>query len=376
MFVHKILLVDDKPENLYSLENMLMGDNLSIYKAHSGQEALKLAFKEDFSLILLDVQMPDMDGCEVAQMLKSTKRTRKIPVLLVTALNKERHCMLRGLDEGAIDYLFKPLDPDVTRAKVKTLLTLFSQQKEMEELNKRLQQLNEEKNYMLGVASHDLRNPIGNIINLAGFIENESTDSLSPQHREYLEIIQRSGKELIQLINDLLDISQLESGKRNLEVKDIHLQDLFEIVIAENKAHADRKNIELHYSISEESLKLSADYLQMKQVLNNLVSNAIKFSHTGKSVELIANLKDENIHISVIDQGQGIPANELNLLFKPFITSSVRSTGGEKSTGLGLVITKKLIEQHGGALSVDSEQGKGSVFTIVMPQKMNQVYML
>jgi signal transduction histidine kinase len=376
MFVHKILLVDDKPENLYSLENMLMGDNLSIYKAHSGQEALKLAFKEDFSLILLDVQMPDMDGFEVAHMLKSTKRTRKIPVLLVTALNKERHYMLRGLDEGAIDYLFKPLDPDVTRAKVKTLLTLFSQQKEMEELNKRLQQLNEEKNYMLGVASHDLRNPIGNIITLAGFIENESTNSLSPQHREYLEIIQRSGQELIQLINDLLDISQLESGKRNLEVKEIHLQDLFEIVIAENKAHADRKNIELHYSISDESLKLSADYLQMKQVLNNLVSNAIKFSHTGKSVELTAALKDENIHISVIDQGQGIPANELNLLFKPFITSSVRSTGGEKSTGLGLVITKKLIEQHGGALSVDSEQGKGSVFTIVMPQKMNQVYML
>lgn len=376
MFVHKILLVDDKPENLYSLENMLMGDNLSIYKAHSGQEALKLAFKEDFSLILLDVQMPDMDGFEVAHMLKSTRRTRKIPVLLVTALNKERHYMLRGLDEGAIDYLFKPLDPDVTRAKVKTLLTLFSQQKEMEELNKRLQQLNEEKNYMLGVASHDLRNPIGNIITLAGFIENESTNSLSPQHREYLEIIQRSGKELIQLINDLLDVSQLESGKRNLEVKEINLQDLFEIVIAENKAHADRKNIELHYSMGDEKLKLSADYLQMKQVLNNLVSNAIKFSHSGKSVELTANLKEENIHISVIDQGQGIPANELNLLFKPFITSSVRSTGGEKSTGLGLVITKKLIEQHGGALSVDSEQGKGSVFTIVMPQKMNQLFML
>lgn len=376
MIKYKVLLVDDKPENLYSLENILMDDNLSIYKAHSGEEALKMAFSEDFSLIMLDVQLPDLDGCEVVQLLKSTRRTRKIPVLMVTAHNKERKCMLRGLDKGAIDYLFKPLDPDITRAKVKTLLTLFSQQKEMEELNKRLQQLNEEKNYMLGVASHDLRNPIGNIITLAGFIENESTNSLSPQHREYLEIIQRSGKELIQLINDLLDVSQLESGKRSLEVKEINLQDLFEMVIAENKAHADRKNIELHYSMDDETLKLSADYLQMKQVLNNLVSNAIKFSHSGKSVELTANLKEESILISVIDQGQGIPANELNLLFKPFITSSVRSTGGEKSTGLGLVITKKLIEQHGGALSVDSEQGKGSVFTIIMPQKINQLFML
>lgn len=370
--IHKILLVDDKPENLYSLENMLLADNLEIFKAHSGQEALKIAFEEDFSLILLDVQMPDMDGFEVAHMLKSTKRTRKIPVLLVTALNKERHYMLRGLDEGAIDYLFKPLDPDVTRAKVRTLLTLFSQQREMEDLNKRLQQLNEEKNYMLGVASHDLRNPIGNIITLAGFISAEAGKVLNPQHREYLDIIQRSGKEIIQLINDLLDVSQLEAGKRNLEVKEILMLDLFQIVIAENKAHADRKNIQLHYSICDESMKFKADYLQMKQVLNNLVSNAIKFSHAGKSVELTCSCKDNGIHISVIDQGQGIPAHELDLLFKPFITASVRGTDGEKSTGLGLVITKKLIEQHGGTLHVESEPGKGSVFSIMIPQQSVQ----
>lgn len=368
MLSHKILLVDDKPENLYSLENMLMSDDLLIRKAYSGQEALKMAFEEDFSLILLDVQMPDMDGFEVAHMLKSTRRTRKIPVLLVTALNKERHYMLRGLDEGAVDYLFKPLDPDITKAKVKTLLTLFSQQRELEEMNKRLQQLNDEKNYMLGVASHDLRNPIGNIITLAGFIQSETSDNLQPQHKEYLEIIQRSGKELIQLINDVLDISQLEAGKRILEMKEIVMMDLFEIVIAENKAHADRKDIQLHYSINDESMKFTADYLQMKQILNNLVSNAIKFSHAGKSVELTCNCRDGFIHMSVIDQGQGIPADEINLIFKPFITSSVRSTGGEKSTGLGLVITKKLIEQHGGTLTVESECGKGSVFSIILPQ--------
>jgi signal transduction histidine kinase len=368
MLVHKILLVDDKPENLYSLENMLLADDILIHKAHSGQEALKAAFKEEYSLIMLDVQMPDMDGFEVAHMLKSTRRTRRTPVLLVTALNKERHYLLRGLDEGAIDYLYKPLDPDITKAKVRTLLTLFSQQRELEEMNRQLQHLNEEKNYMLGVASHDLRNPIGNIITLAGFIDKESSH-LSPQHREYLDIISRSGQELIQMINDLLDVSQLESGKRDLNVKEISLNDLFGMIIAENKAHADRKNIQLLYSIKGNSLKITADYLQMKQVLNNLVSNGIKYSHSGKCVELTAARKGDKIVISVIDQGQGIPADEIPHLFKPFITSSVRSTGGEKSTGLGLVITKKLVEQHGGTLMVESETGKGSVFTIMLPQK-------
>ena len=129
---HKILLVDDRPENLYSLECMLAEDDREILKAGSGDEALKIAFREDLSLILLDVQMPEMDGFEVANMLKSTKRTRKIPIIFVTAISKEKKYMLQGLDEGAFDYLFKPLDTDVTRAKVKTLLQFYAQQKEIE----------------------------------------------------------------------------------------------------------------------------------------------------------------------------------------------------------------------------------------------------
>lgn len=119
---HKILIVDDRPENLYSLECMLAEDDRIILKAESGDEALKIAFREELSLILLDVQMPEMDGFEVANMLKSTKRTRKIPIIFVTAISKEKKYILKGLDEGAFDYLFKPLDTDITRSKVKTLL--------------------------------------------------------------------------------------------------------------------------------------------------------------------------------------------------------------------------------------------------------------
>ena len=124
---HKILIVDDRQENLYSLESMLAEEGREIIKANSGEEALRIAFREDLSLILLDVQMPEMDGFEVAHMLKSTKRTRKTPIIFVTAISKEKKYMLQGLDEGAMDYLFKPLDIDITRAKVNTLLQFYNQ---------------------------------------------------------------------------------------------------------------------------------------------------------------------------------------------------------------------------------------------------------
>ena len=177
--MHKILLVDDRPENLYSLENILAGNNRTILKASSGEEALKIAFSQDLSLILLDVQMPGMDGFEVAHMLKQTNRTKKTPILFVTAISKEKKYMLKGYQEGCIDYLFKPLDIDITQAKVNTLLKLHDQQRELELKNQELAKLNQEKNYFLGVASHDLRNPIGNIISLVNILEDELGPSLS-----------------------------------------------------------------------------------------------------------------------------------------------------------------------------------------------------
>ena len=220
----KILIIDDKPENLYSLESMLSYEGRIIVKALSGQEALKLAFEEDFSLILLDVQMPEMDGFEVAQMLKSTRRTRKIPIVFVTAISKDKKYILQGFEDGAIDYLFTPLDVEVTRAKVDTLLQFFHQQQELEIMNSNLASLNEQKNYFLGMASHDLRNPIGNIITLAQFIDSDA-EKLSDEHRTFLTAIIDSGQYMLKLLNDLLDISKIESGKMELQLKDTNLAD-------------------------------------------------------------------------------------------------------------------------------------------------------
>jgi signal transduction histidine kinase len=345
---------------------MLTEDDRIILKANSGEEALKIAFSEDLSLIMLDVQMPDMDGFEVAHMLKSTKRTKKTPIIFVTAISKEKKYMLQGLSEGAIDYLFKPLDIDVTKAKVETLLKFYAQQRELEQKNIELAKLNEEKNYFLGVASHDLRNPLGNILTLASFIELEE-NTLSPEHKNYLEVIISSGRHMLDLLNNLLDVSRIESGAMELQLQHGLITDIILQSINENKISADKNEISLEYSIADKLPKTNFDAIQIQQVLSNLISNAIKYSHKGTHVEINADLQNDSIVVTVKDQGQGIPLAEQANLFMPFSKTSVKSTNGEKSTGLGLTIAKKVIEAHGGAIWMSSNVGQGSAFSFSLP---------
>jgi len=364
---HKIMLVDDRPENLYSLECMLMEENLEILKAQSGEEALKLAFQEELSLILLDVQMPGMDGFEVANMLKSTKRTRKIPIIFVTAISKEKKYILRGLDEGAFDYLFKPLDTDITRAKVKTLLQFHAQQKEIELKNAELLRLNEEKNYFLGMASHDLRNPLGNIITLSELIDEEIGHHFPLEHKNYLKVIQSTSRQMMDLLTELLDVSRIESGLAASHITTVNVHELLQECISTNKAHADKKQIHLNYSLTDTTMTINCDRFQINQILNNLISNAIKYSYAGTPVEVIVEQNSASTIFHVQDQGQGIPEQEHKKLFDAFTRTSVRSTGGEASTGLGLNIVKKLIEGHGGKIWLKSDIGKGSTFSFSIP---------
>jgi two-component system sensor histidine kinase/response regulator len=368
----RILIVDDRPENLYSLENMLAEEGREIVTAGSGQEALKLAYNDDFSLIMLDVQMPEMDGFEVAHILKSARRTKKTPIVFVTAISKEKKYLLHGLNEGAIDYLFKPLDVEITRAKVNTLLQFFHQQKELELKNAELALLNEQKNYFLGMASHDLRNPLGNIITLAQFIESESAQ-LNDEHKNFLHTIIDSGQYMLNLLNDLLDVSKIESGKMGLNISDINIVEVVQSSMADNHFHARKKNINLTYSAPDNIPLLQADASQLRQVMNNLLSNAVKFSSSGSLVDITIEITDSVLTVSVHDHGQGIPAKELDKVFIPFQQTSVKSTGGEKSTGLGLTIAKKVVEAHNGQLTVSSEEGKGSTFSFSIPfQKQKQ----
>lgn len=370
--MHKILLVDDRTENLYALENILASENRTILKASSGEEALKIAFSEDLSLILLDVQMPVMDGFEVAHLLKQTNRTKKTPILFVTAISKEKKYMLKGYQEGCIDYLFKPLDIDITQAKVNTLLKFYEQQRELEFKNIELAKLNQEKNYFLGVASHDLRNPIGNIISLVNILEDELRDQLSDDLREMLHMMQDSGRDMLELLNNLLDVSKIESGNMNLKLKNNSIAEIIQKSINDNIRTANAKQIILDYNIADNLPNVCFDRIHLQQVLNNLISNAIKFSFGNTHVEINVRLKKEEVIISVKDQGQGIPSNDIHRVFLPFARTSVSSTNGEKSTGLGLTIAKRIVEAHGGNIWLSSEVGKGTTFFFSLPTRANQ----
>ena len=364
---HKILLVDDRPENLYSLESMLAQDDREIITANSGEDALKIAFQENLSLILLDVQMPDMDGFEVAHMLKSTKQTRKIPIVFVTAISKEKKYMLQGLEEGAIDYLFKPLDIEITRAKVNMLLKLYAQQIEIEQKNLQLHKLNEEKNFFLGMASHDLRNPLGNIITFANFIEDEAALTLLDDHKNYLKIIIDTSRGMMDLLNNLLDVSKIESGETGGKKSEIQVKDFIISCMNQNRQTADKKQIHLGFSIADKAETMFGNPEQLSQVLINLILNAIKFSNSDTSIEISADKTEEHIVIRVTDQGQGIPESEQGKIFDAFAKTSVRSTAGESSSGLGLNIAQKLIESHGGKIWVESKTGVGSTFSFSIP---------
>jgi signal transduction histidine kinase len=244
---------------------------------------------------------------------------------------------------------------------------LYDQQRELEHKNNELSKLNDEKNYFLGVASHDLRNPLGNMITLASFMQQEVGENLPTDHKQYLEIIISSGRHMLALLDNLLDISKIESGQMSLDMKEIQVNDIIQHVMQENKATAQRKQISLEYSTGYPLPTISLDKTQIQQALSNLVSNAIKYSFPNTVVEITAEKKDEHLVISVIDQGQGIPETELNSIFTPFARTSVQSTAGEKSTGLGLTIVKKVIEAHGGQIWINSKVGVGSTFSFSIP---------
>jgi len=275
--------------------------------------------------------------------------------------------MLQGLEEGAIDYLFKPLDIEITRAKVNMLLKLYAQQIEIEQKNLQLHKLNEEKNFFLGMASHDLRNPLGNIITFANFIEDEAALTLRDDHKNYLKIIIDTSRGMMDLLNNLLDVSKIESGETGGKKSEIQVKDFIISCMNQNRQTADKKQIHLGFSIADKAETMFGNPEQLSQVLINLILNAIKFSNSDTSIEISADKTEEHIVIRVTDQGQGIPELEQGKIFDAFSKTSVRSTAGESSSGLGLNIAQKLIESHGGKIWVESKTGVGSTFSFSIP---------
>lgn len=369
-----ILIVDDRPENLLVLEEILSDGNRTFLKATTGNQALKLVLEHNIGLILLDVQMPEMDGFEVASLLKANPDTSEIPIIFITALSKEDHYIIRGLETGAVDYLTKPLNADIVRAKVKVFEELWhsrEQQRiqlaEMKRLNSELVEVNKQKDYLLGMASHDLRNPVAAISQICDLIFPEIESSISEQNFEMLQYIKKSSDYMLLLLSDLLDVAKIQSGKLIIQPKAININDYAENICKLNQFIADRKNIRIELLKDFQEHTILFDGVRIEQVINNLISNAIKFSPPGSRILLSFVANAEVLKVSVKDDGPGIPKQEQEKLFKAFQRLSVQPTGGEKSTGLGLAISHSIIKQHNGSLGVNSEPGSGTEFFFSIP---------
>jgi signal transduction histidine kinase len=241
-------------------------------------------------------------------------------------------------------------------------------ERELAQKNEELQRLNDVKNQFLGMAAHDLRNPVAVIFAASSFMLEEESRCLSPEKRvEFVQRIRANSQFMARLLEDLLDLSRIEAGQIQLQKQALDLSELVGRSVEQNGLLAAPKEIRVDFACDSQLPKVAADAGRLDQVLNNLISNAVKFSNPGTTVTVNAARQNGSVVVSVQDRGQGIPADEMSRLFKPFQKTSVRGTAGERSTGLGLAICRQIIEAHGGRIWAESTAGKGSTFAFTLP---------
>jgi two-component system, OmpR family, sensor kinase len=258
--------------------------------------------------------------------------------------------------------------PDsVVRAMASLNSDLANAKRELVRKNAELAAAIGEKNQLLGMTAHDLRNPLGVIAGVVEILNEELADSLSGHNRDLLARVARSAEYMLGLIDDMLDYSKIDAGRLDLELQPVDVADLIRQNVEFNSILANKKGINLRFESDGPPLTLNLDSRRIQQVLNNLVSNALKFANTGSAVTVTLRSSVSEVTIAVADQGQGIAADELGKLFKPFSQTRTKSTAREKSTGLGLAIVRRIVEAHGGSIRVESELGRGSTFYLSFP---------
>ena len=408
-----ILIVDDKYENLFSLKTLLQLYAYDTDTAASGEEALKKILKNEYSVIILDVQMPDMDGYEVAEAISGLNKTRDIPIIFLSAVNIDKRFIAKGYDSGGVDYITKPFDNDLLLLKVRTFYRLYQQRKELKmveealrreiemrkksqqeveqinsllefkveertkdltQLNKDLENRNSELAQYAYLASHDLQEPLRKIITFIKIIDEKYLSNIPEAQQEMTKVI-TSSERMRNLINALLSYSKLSAGSYFLPV---NLNDVIKDALADLELAIKDKQALIQVTTLPEVEAIAA---QMRQLFQNLLSNALKFSKTTiqPQIKIYCEPVDElsteatpvktgkYVRIHVCDNGIGLDESYIDKIFVIFQRLHGRTQ--YEGTGIGLAIVKKIVEKHNGLIGVKSHEGEGATFTIVLPLK-------
>ncbi|MEN5139742.1 hybrid sensor histidine kinase/response regulator [Pseudomonas juntendi] len=385
----KLLIVDDLPENLLALAALIQGEDREVHQAQSAEAALSLLLEHEFALAILDVQMPGMNGFELAELMRGTEKTRNIPIVFVTAAGREMNYAFKGYESGAVDFLHKPLETMAVKSKVSVFVDLYRQRKVLDRQLQALERSRQEQEVLLAqlqvargelehavrmrddfmsIVSHEVRTPLNGLIletqlrklHLArGNLDAFSGDKLQAM----VERDERQINSLIRLIEDMLDVSRIRTGKLSLRPKAFDLSQLVRGLVENFAAQAAAldTHIELHGCAP---LQGEWDEFRIEQVLANLLSNALRYGER-KPVKVRVYEEDGLACVQVQDQGIGIGMANQQRIFQQFErVASQHASGG---LGLGLYISEQIVHAHGGLILVESEEGKGATFTLQLP---------
>jgi two-component system sensor histidine kinase/response regulator len=363
----RVLVVDDAEVTADVLVRHLQLDGYDAYAITDPVEALEAITADPPDLVLLDVNMPRMNGMEVLQELRANPITREVPVIMVTA-SGETADMVRGFESGANDYITKPPQYEVLMVRVSTHMKIGRLQRQRLADLEALRQLNLLKDKFLQIAAHDLKNPLNNLSMGVSLIERMQEDAgLLENSGEIVQTMLASIRIMNSLVSDFLDFQAMRAGTIHLEMEDVSLNDLVQSAVNQHAANAAAKDVSLRANLSTDLPSIQADPDRVYQVISNLVSNAVKFSPAGAQVGVRTRANHEMVICEVADTGPGIPDEEMPLLFEEFARLSNKPIGHEKSSGLGLWISRQLVELHGGQIGAKSKVGQGSLFWFTLP---------
>ena len=393
-----ILLVDDQPANLDALEATLSTSGCRFVLARTADEALLALLDQDFAAIVLDVMMPGMSGFDLATMIKRRERTRQVPILFLTARMLDTQDELRGYSVGAVDYLTKPLDPQILRSKIAVFVELFRKRRALSRVNLELQRQISERQRMsdalqranaeletrvgertaalaeaarrkdefLAMLAHELRNPLSALRTATEALRLKAPDN--PEVQTLQGVFQRQIQQLTRLTNDLLDISRITRDKLTLQRRQVTVSEIIDCALETVRPFVTKRQQTVNVIVPNGVVHVDGDATRLAQIVANLLDNAARYSSEGSRIDLVAELSGPHILIKVRDQGAGIERELLPRIFELFVQGQKAPHSGEGGLGIGLPLARRLTEMHGGTLTAYSAgPGRGSEFVVQLP---------